>query len=167
MRWHKHHIIPRHMGGTNEPHNLVKVNTTMHAFLHKCLWEEYGKREDFIAWKMLSGQITRGDIRVGAKHSEESKELIRQKAIGRKASTNTKEKMSVSRKKWKHKPESIQKWADAQAKEYVFIGPNGDIIKFRNLNKYCRDNNLCRVSLRNVATGYKGKTEYKGYKLCQ
>ncbi len=59
--WHRHHIVPRHMGGGDEPSNLVKVNVAMHAFLHKCLWEEHGFIEDFIAWKCLSGQITNAE----------------------------------------------------------------------------------------------------------
>lgn len=46
------------MGGTDEPSNLIKVNTAMHAFLHKLLWEEHGNEYDLIAWKCLSGQIT-------------------------------------------------------------------------------------------------------------
>jgi hypothetical protein len=56
--YHNHHIIPRHMGGTDDPSNLIKVNIALHAFLHKLLWEEHGKWEDKIAWQMLSGQIS-------------------------------------------------------------------------------------------------------------
>ena len=56
--YHTHHIVPRHMGGTDDPSNLIKVNTALHAFLHRLLWEEYGKWEDKIAWKMLSEQIS-------------------------------------------------------------------------------------------------------------
>ena len=56
--YHKHHIIPRHMGGTDDPSNLIKVNIAMHAFLHKLLWKEHSNQYDYIAWKCLSGQIT-------------------------------------------------------------------------------------------------------------
>jgi hypothetical protein len=62
--YHKHHIIPRHMGGTDDPSNLIKVNTAMHAFLHKCLYEEHGNQYDFIAWKCLSGQITNEEANI-------------------------------------------------------------------------------------------------------
>ena len=54
---HKHHIIPRHMGGTDDPSNILKCNIAMHAFLHKQLWEEWGCYQDKVAWHMLSGQI--------------------------------------------------------------------------------------------------------------
>ena len=53
---HKHHIIPRHAGGTDDPSNLIKVNVAMHAFLHKQLWEDNGFIEDKLAWLGLSGQ---------------------------------------------------------------------------------------------------------------
>lgn len=64
--YHKHHIIPKHMGGTDDPKNIIKVNTTMHAFLHKLLWEEHGNQYDFIAWKCLSGQITNEEANIMA-----------------------------------------------------------------------------------------------------
>ena len=64
--FHNHHIIPRHMGGTDEPSNLLKVNTALHAFLHKMLWEEHGSDYDKIAWKCLSGQITNEEANIQA-----------------------------------------------------------------------------------------------------
>lgn len=56
--YHKHHIIPKHMGGTDDPSNLVEVTIEEHANLHKQLWEELGNWQDKVAWQMLSGQIT-------------------------------------------------------------------------------------------------------------
>lgn len=55
---HKHHIIPRHMGGTDDAANIVEVTVEQHALLHKQLWEDLGYQEDYIAWRCLSGQIT-------------------------------------------------------------------------------------------------------------
>lgn len=54
---HKHHIIPRHMGGTDDPDNLIEVTVEQHAELHRRLWKAFDKWEDKIAWQMLSGQI--------------------------------------------------------------------------------------------------------------
>ena len=34
MGTHLHHIVPRHMGGTDEPENLVEVSIEEHAELH-------------------------------------------------------------------------------------------------------------------------------------
>ena len=54
------------MGGTDEPSNLLKVNTALHAFLHKMLWEEHGSEFDKVAWKCLSGQITNEEANIEA-----------------------------------------------------------------------------------------------------
>lgn len=55
--YHNHHIIPKHMGGTDEPENLVGLTIEEHAEAHRVLYEEHGKQEDYIAWKMLCGQM--------------------------------------------------------------------------------------------------------------
>ena len=54
---HKHHIIPRHMGGNDEPSNIIEVSVEEHAQLHFALYLEHGKWQDYIAAVTLSGQI--------------------------------------------------------------------------------------------------------------
>lgn len=54
---HKHHIIPRHEGGTNAPSNLIEVSIEEHAEIHRKRFEELGHWQDELAWKCLSGQI--------------------------------------------------------------------------------------------------------------
>jgi hypothetical protein len=53
-----HHIIPRHMGGSDDPENLIKLTVEEHAEAHKSLYEKYNKIEDFWAYQLLSNQIT-------------------------------------------------------------------------------------------------------------
>jgi len=117
--YHKHHIIPRHMGGSDDPSNLIEVTIEQHAALHKQLWEDLGHWEDNIAWKMLSGQITKADLNhlisinahKGQKHSEAAKQKMKlaweqrkidpnyiNHMIGRTHSEETKRKMCNSRK---------------------------------------------------------------------
>jgi len=55
---HKHHIIPKYIGGTNEPENLVRVTVTQHAMFHFCNYQLWGNEEDKLAWKGLSGQMS-------------------------------------------------------------------------------------------------------------
>lgn len=55
---HKHHIIPKHMGGTDDSSNLVELTVAEHAEAHRVLFEKYGLEQDRIAWLALSGQIT-------------------------------------------------------------------------------------------------------------
>lgn len=56
--YHKHHIIPKHAGGTNDPSNIIKLTIEEHAQAHKELYEKYGKWEDKCAWLALSKSIT-------------------------------------------------------------------------------------------------------------
>jgi len=55
---HTHHIVPKHMGGTDDKSNLIELTPKQHAQAHKKLYEKYGKWEDKVAFEMLSGQIT-------------------------------------------------------------------------------------------------------------
>jgi hypothetical protein len=57
MIFHNHRIVPGHMGGTYEPKNVIRVNVAMHAFLHKCLYDQHGRLEDLKAWKTLTSWI--------------------------------------------------------------------------------------------------------------
>lgn len=59
---HKHHIIPKHMGGTDDPINLIKLTVFEHAEAHRVLFEKHGHWQDELAWKALSGQIGKEEI---------------------------------------------------------------------------------------------------------
>jgi hypothetical protein len=59
---HTHHIIPKHMGGTDELSNKEKITVEVHADRHKKLWEKHGKKEDYSAWKSLSEQIGKEEL---------------------------------------------------------------------------------------------------------
>lgn len=53
---HVHHIIPKHMGGTDESSNLIELTVEEHAQAHLRLYETHGKKEDLCAYYMLSGK---------------------------------------------------------------------------------------------------------------
>ena len=59
---HKHHIIPKHMGGTDDKENLIELTPKQHALAHKKLYEKYGKWQDLFAYKALSGRLKNEDI---------------------------------------------------------------------------------------------------------
>ena len=100
-RYHRHHILPKHMGGTDAVSNLVMLSVEEHAEAHKKLYEEFGRWQDKIAWQGLSGiigheeavfaaQSLAGESRrgenthfYGKTHSEETKRKISNTKRGR------------------------------------------------------------------------------------
>lgn len=56
---HKHHIIPRHAGGSNDSTNLIELTVEEHAEAHKKLYEEFGRWQDKLAWEFLSKRMTK------------------------------------------------------------------------------------------------------------
>ena len=45
------------MGGTDDKSNLILLSIEQHADAHRALYEEHGKRQDYIAWKSLLKQM--------------------------------------------------------------------------------------------------------------
>lgn len=76
---HRHHIIPRYRGGSDDESNLTPpISIQEHAELHRQLWEAEGYPEDFIAWKALSGRMTSEEARLAAaKEGQNRSEIYR------------------------------------------------------------------------------------------
>lgn len=55
--YHTHHIVPKHMGGTDDSSNLIRLTIEEHAEAHRILYEQYGHEYDRVAWLGLSGRI--------------------------------------------------------------------------------------------------------------
>jgi hypothetical protein len=76
---HLHHKIPRHMGGTDDPSNLVELTIEEHAEAHRKLYEEHGRLQDKRAWlglaKIMTGEEIIKEILTSPK-SEEHKRKI-------------------------------------------------------------------------------------------
>ncbi len=183
---HIHHILPRHMGGTDDPSNLIELTIEEHAKAHEKLYEEHGKYEDFLAWKMLSGQISGVEAhRLAIIHSNktrvyspETREKLAKAMRGKKLSEETKQKMRISAKgKNKGKtrtPETCKKISDAklgkplnvnrlgQGKEtYQVQSPTGDIFEVRGLMEFCKTYQLPQPSISKVVRGI--HSHYKGW----
>lgn len=60
--WHWHHKKPKHAGGTDDASNLELLTVAEHAEAHKRLYEEFGRKEDEIAWRGLCGMLGKEDL---------------------------------------------------------------------------------------------------------
>lgn len=69
--FHRHHIIPKHMGGTDDPSNIEYLTPEEHALAHLKLWEEHGLAEDAMAFNSLADNWTNGRTITGYKQSPE------------------------------------------------------------------------------------------------
>jgi hypothetical protein len=54
---HRHHKIPKHAGGTDDPSNIEMLTIEEHAEAHRKLFEKYGRWQDKKAWLFLSGRV--------------------------------------------------------------------------------------------------------------
>jgi group I intron endonuclease len=80
-----------------------------------------------------------GDGTIGYKHTEE-----------------TKQKMKKPKSK-----ESVVKRVDSNSKEWIVTDPTGKQYQIKNLNRFCKENNLCCGNMQYVALGkYK---QHKGW----
>jgi hypothetical protein len=59
---HRHHIMPRYRGGSDDPSNLVEVSVVQHAMWHFCNYQLWGEPEDRLAWRALAGSVGKEEI---------------------------------------------------------------------------------------------------------
>ena len=108
----RHHITPKCMGGTDDDNNLIDLCAREHFLAHKLLAEENPDNDGLTyAWWMLAhiddreitpeeyeqAKITFSQMCEGRSISEEQKQRLREFHTGRKASEDTKKKMSLAR----------------------------------------------------------------------
>lgn len=55
---HKHHIIPKHMGGTDEVDNLTYLSVREHIAAHFLLWKIHNTPNDLRSMNMLGAKLT-------------------------------------------------------------------------------------------------------------
>ena len=105
---HRHHVVPRHAGGTDHPSNFVEVTVEEHAELHLARYLELGEVGDWLAYRALSGQASsewwkiRGALGFrGGKHSDKAKAAIGRAKLGNKFSAG-KRSLEVRQRKNGH-----------------------------------------------------------------
>ena len=141
---HTHHIIPKHMGGTDDKNNLIELTPKQHALAHKKLYEKHGKWEDKIAYQMLSGQITRYQAQQQAR---------RLANLGKVPSKQSKKINSIKKKEW---------WSDDKNRRKAVENMMG---RRNRLGK--THTNETKNQISNSLKGNSNKLGKTGYKLSE
>ena len=186
---HKHHIIPKHAGGSDDSSNLIELTIEQHAEEHRILFEQYGRTEDKLAWLGLSGQIGKDEIlrqiamaqkgkkkpeghgkKVSAfrktfKYSDESKLKMSLAKKGKVFTDEHRKKLSEAQIGKKQTDYQKQRATEALEQAWVITTPKGVTINIVNLNKFCKENGLDQGNMVKVSQGilkqHKGYTCYK------
>ena len=141
--FHKHHIIPKHLGGTDDPSNLVLLHPYDHAIVHFVRWKMFNSYGDAWAFNKLKGWLDDGAMTVkGMKHSNLTKQKIGKAStlrIRKPHSEETKAKISKSklgcssnRKGAKHTVESIKKMRESNLGKVAWNKGTVGIVKAWN-----------------------------------
>ena len=173
---HKHHIIPKHMGGSNDPSNIAELTVEEHIEVLK----EKGKKligdknpmfgktispeHKLAISKANKGKIISDETRQrmslassGRKHTDETNKKISDKAKERHNNgVYDYEKLRLSRIGFKQPESQKQAVSKALSKDWQITSPTGHKQTIKNLRQFCRDNKLDQGNL--------SRGSYKGWK---
>jgi len=171
---HKHHIIPKHMGGTDDPKNIIELTVKEHALAHKKLYEKYGHWQDKFAWQGLSGQLGPKQKIIEEFYKQNGKQSakyltkeVRKRAVENARKTNTGRKLTpehlAKTRTWGMKQTEYQKKTVAEklSKYHIITNPQGHTFEIKNLNEFARKTGLDQGNLTKVAQGK--LKQHKGY----
>jgi hypothetical protein len=153
---HKHHIVPKHCGGSDDPTNLVELTPKEHADAHRKLYEEYGRWQDYLAWQGLAKLSTNTDhIKLVLSAAGKKGRAIRQSNGGNKGMKYNMEKIkALGTRKGEKNP---------SAKEFTVVCPDGTTDTIKSLKTWCESKGLNYNSFHNQCVG-RGRP-HKGYSV--
>ena len=93
--YHKHHIIPRSAGGSDDESNLITLEYSKHVIAHYILWKANPTNSNWISYRLMSG-IDKDKKKVVEKLKLEA---ISRRSLGKIGSIEAIEKMKVTRAK--------------------------------------------------------------------
>ncbi|WVQ00029.1 HNHc domain containing protein [Synechococcus phage MA10] len=160
---HRHHLLPRHRGGTDAD-GIIELTPVQHAMFHFCEWKLHGLKEDWLAWKGLTGCIGKEELRrlaVSAHNtnrSQEERDLISSRTRVAMDSEEVREKIRESNRRRKGEKRDYN---NPRAKEYIGTSPDGVEYEFRGLRKFAEENGLKHQGISCVLRGAQKK--HKGW----
>lgn len=116
---HKHHIVPKHAGGSDDSANIVELTPTQHAMWHFAEWQLHRRRQDELAWRGLAGYVLHEEciataIKVGSENARKQREANNPNWHDKLQKAGT----AAIQEKWK----SDKAWADAQREHLRSLG---------------------------------------------
>lgn len=156
---HKHHIIPKHRGGTNEPSNLIEVTPIQHAMFHFCEWKLWGDYKDFCAYKMILGDVKNPEFRRARAKAFADIRVKRARESGVYDFETSRERGMKGNKSQRDKFKKEGRTIAEQT--WLVTTPQGEVLKISNLKKFCREHNLLPNKMCEVGKG-KWK-QHRGY----
>ena len=170
---HKHHIIKCVNGKRIRTDETIDIDIKEHARRHKINYDKWGFREDYLAWKGLTGQWPKEKIiqeiyKINGKrkahhmHTKQAIDKMRKTKLGSKLSKEHKEKIRLSRlgkKQTQHQKDTIRK---LRQKDYVITYKN-KTYEITNLLEFCRKKKLDQGIMTKVSQ--KKLQSKKGYSV--
>jgi len=155
-----HHIVPLHLGGTDDPENLQLLTPEEHAKIHN---------HEFVKWARMGSKLGNEALRKRIKEKGYTdKELANYKKNAEKLkgglhkTPHTKEsKKIISEKKKEHLSNKTNHpmWGKTT---YEITDPNGEVhIVSGGFKQWCEERGISNSNLRGVAKGIRNQT--KGY----
>ena len=119
-----HHIIPKSLGGDDNPNNLIILSSRMHFLAHWMLWKAYDTDELAYAFWAMSHQKKRGQEKRYSKINSKTYALLKERRSKLISESNSKrwqdpswaEKMSQKIKECKSDPLLKQKYSELMSK---------------------------------------------------
>jgi len=162
---HNHHIVPKHMGGTDSQENLIGLTVEEHAEAHKNLFEKHGHWQDYVAWQGLAGLISKEKL-VKKIQSEAAKSRL-QKHGNPFSGVRTYTNFAIN-EEFRKKASSLACGSEAVAKRKKTMAEKNHQQGAKNSqagSKWCVEecaNDLtCRKIFRDVPEGWITTTEWK------
>ena len=157
---HRHHIIPRYDGGSNDPLNLVTLTPIQHAMWHYAEWMRKSDYRDYCAYKMLLGDTKNPEFRAARNKAFQDKIQEGSRRFKKShpdlVSEFGKRGNKAQRAKFENEGRTIAE------KKWIVTTPTGDEVTITNMAQYCRENDLSKSKMTLVSQG--DRKQHKGYK---
>jgi hypothetical protein len=163
MKKHKHHIIPKHAGGTDDTSNIITLTIPEHAEAHRLLYEQHGRWQDRVAWLSLAGimkdeeriyEILKNSNPGGYKHTDEAKLKIsesrrgeRNPMYGKPSPTRGVKRPGIGGRK------KGTTWSDEERKKHKLIRSQPGYFEYTRNPERCRKISEAQKGRPGTATG--------------